>query len=178
MNIEIHSSMNRLLLLLLMTISIGASAQQLIPSVISTSGGFYSNASGSLSFTTGEMAAITTLTSPAITLSQGFQHPWDFGTYTLDIPDLDFEFTVYPNPASGMCNLLTTSDQNVDVDVYVTDLLGRQIHHSAFRQTRAEQTEALDLTYAAPGMYLLTLSLDRNGSAFAAEKTVKIEIIR
>lgn len=56
-------------------------AQSLSPQVIATSGGYYSNAAGSLSFTVGETVT-PTITSGGYTLTQGFQQPFDL---TIDL---------------------------------------------------------------------------------------------
>src|SRR4030095_17267989 len=51
-------------------------SQQLVPTVISSSGGFYSTPSAMLSFTTGELASIETYSAPGLILTQGFHQSW------------------------------------------------------------------------------------------------------
>src|SRR5687767_11905584 len=84
-------------------------SQQLSPFVVSSSGGFYSNAEGMLSFTTGELAAIETYTHPLVTLTQGFQQPWDLNTHVDDNQSSGFSFDIYPNPSDGIVHLITKS---------------------------------------------------------------------
>lgn len=62
--------------LLLLGASIQSAAQSLSPQVIASSGGYFSNAAGSLSFTVGETVT-PTVTGGGYTLTQGFQQPFD-----------------------------------------------------------------------------------------------------
>ncbi len=81
-------------------LSIGLSAQMLTPTVISSTGGFSSNANGSLSYTVGEMTMVQTFTASGNILTQGFQQPTDNITGLIDMTRDEFgSFVVYPNPA-------------------------------------------------------------------------------
>ncbi|MCW5906294.1 MAG: T9SS type A sorting domain-containing protein [Chitinophagales bacterium] len=76
------------------------SAQSLSPTVISSTGGFSSNANGSLSYTVGEMTMVQTFSAGGNILTQGFQQPNDQVVGLLDMTKDDFgSFVVYPNPA-------------------------------------------------------------------------------
>jgi len=75
-------------------------AQMLTPTVIASTGGFTSNANGSLSYTVGEMTMVQTFTANGNILTQGFQQPEDNLTGLIDITQDEFgSFVVYPNPA-------------------------------------------------------------------------------
>jgi hypothetical protein len=161
-----------------MTISTGASAQQLTPFVISTSGGFYSNASGSLSFTVGEMAAVETFTAPASILTQGFQQPWDFGTYVIDYPGAEFSFDVFPNPSGSVVHLYTQSVEQAALKISVTDILGREVFHSELFHSDVLQLHQLDLSIVTSGTYFLTLAINWNGAFFKGNRAITIQIIR
>ncbi|HLF64072.1 MAG TPA: T9SS type A sorting domain-containing protein [Saprospiraceae bacterium] len=170
---------NQTTLLFCLLFSAGMSlAQQLVPFVVSSSGGFYNNTSGMLSFTTGEMAAIETYTSASNILTQGFQQPWDFGTYVIEHPGSDFSFSIYPNPSQGNLTLLTESEENTDLKVRISDLLGRQLFQAGFYHQTKLQLQTLDLSHVAPGIYFLTIAIHRANSSIEAEQTVKLEIIR
>lgn len=76
-----------------------ANAQSLSPTVIASSGGFFSNANGSLSYTVGEMTMVQTFTSSNNILTQGFQQPNDNIVGLLDfVKDPTGTFVLYPNP--------------------------------------------------------------------------------
>src|SRR5690349_10763095 len=165
--------------LILLLLSAGISfSQQLTPFVISTSGGFYNNTSGMLSFTTGEMAAVETFSSPSFKLTQGFQQPSDFGTYITDFPTPDFSFGIYPNPSDGQFYLFTETETNQNIDVQVFNLLGIEIKRISFYQQSKLNVESMDLFGIPPGTYLISLSVKENDS-FKPENhfTKKIQIL-
>ncbi len=163
------------LLLLTVEISFG---QQLTPFVVSSSGGYVANASGSLSFTTGEMTTVETYTAAANILTQGFQQPWDFGTYVIEHPGAEFSFNIYPNPSDGKLTMLTESELETDMIINVTDLLGRNVLHADFEHRIPVQSQTLDLAHAAPGIYFLTIAIQTVNSSIESMQTVKLEIIR
>lgn len=168
----------QLLLLLVALLLPGIStAQQLSPSVISPSGGFYTNASGMLSFTTGELTAVETYSSPTLILTQGFQQPSDIGTYVIDHPGITFSFGIYPNPSDGNINLITESREQAKVTVRVLDLLGKPLMRTQFHHQGDLEVHPLDLVHAPSGVYLLTLAIETN-DLIEKEQTIKIEIIR
>src|ERR1039457_4697443 len=75
-------------------------AQMLTPTVIASTGGFSSNANGSLSYTVGEMTMVQTFSASGNILTQGFQQPNELGVGLLEITHDDYgSFIVYPNPA-------------------------------------------------------------------------------
>lgn len=156
----------------------GISAQQLSPFVVSSSGGFYSNASGTLSFTTGEMAAVETFTSPAGILTQGFQQAFDIGTYITGHPDPQFSFGLYPNPTSGYFNLVTETEKPGTLIVDIVDVFGRVILWKEIQHQDLVNVEPFDLTHAAPGMYILVISFQENGATHGNQCVAIIQMIR
>ena len=81
-------------------------AQSLSPTVVSSSGGFYANSAGQLSFTVGEMTMVTTFFQTNNILTQGFQQPFDFGTAIPEPTKDGFAFGVFPNPSTGNIHLV------------------------------------------------------------------------
>ena len=168
---------NQLVIALLLVLSAGLHAQQIAPSVVSTSGGFYSNSSGMLSFTTGELAAVATYTTPGSILTQGFQQAWDFSTAVNDYPNSTFGFGVYPNPSDGNFYLVTETEDPARVTMRVIDLLGKEIYSKAFDQSTEMNVESFDLSRFASGTYMI--ALDVNQTAKPQEHFInKIQIIR
>ena len=83
--------------------TITVSAQE----VVSTQGDSYSNASGSIDFTIGEVV-INTGTDGTNDLTQGFhQTNWNF----LGVEDFapSYEAIIYPNPTSDVLNIITST---------------------------------------------------------------------
>jgi hypothetical protein len=152
-----------------------AEAQSVSPFVVSTSGGFYSSSAGMLSFTTGEMTAVETYTSPVAILTQGFQQTFDIGTYITEHPNPYFAFGVYPNPSSGNFNLITETSIDEYISVRISDMLGREILSREFYQHASVNIEPFDLSIAAPGMYLITLTLQENPEY---QFVLKIQVVR
>jgi hypothetical protein len=153
-------------------------SQQLTPFVISSSGGFYSNTSGMLSFTTGEMAAVETYSNSTSILTQGFQQPWDFGTYINEHPFNDFSFGIYPNPSNGQFYLLTDSDLNLHLNITVSDLLGQKYHSLSIDPSGKINIEPVDITDLPAGTYILYLRVKEHNTSHEKLFNSKITIVK
>jgi len=170
---------NQFIILFFLVLSIGStSAQQLTPFVVSSSGGFYNNTAGMLSFTTGEMTAVETFSSPSNILTQGFQQAFDFGTYITEHPNQHFSFGIYPNPSDGNFNLVTETEVNEHIVVKILDVLGKEILRTAFYHQNKINVQPLDLSHAAQGIYLIALTVKENNSSPAYHFIQKIHIVK
>jgi hypothetical protein len=67
-----------LLVFSLIVVTAFSKAQSISPSVISTSGAFFSNGNGMLFTTIGEMSMVATYNSGTSILTRGFQQAFDF----------------------------------------------------------------------------------------------------
>jgi len=155
-----------------------STAQQLCPVVISTSGGFYSNASGMLSFTTGELSAVETFTTPSLILTQGFQQYWDLGTYVIEEPNRPISFHIHPNLSNGIFNLVVESERDQYVDMSILDLTGKEIFNISFQHDRGITNESIDISNAPQGMYLAVLNVKENKNSVGNHFFEKIQIIK
>ena len=110
-------------------VSLGISAQSLTPTVIASTGGFSSNANGSLSYTVGEMTMVQTFSANNNILTQGFQQPnYDTLVGILEITQDDFgSFVVYPNPAVDNTWLAFQMPEAGRVTISLYDMLGQKI---------------------------------------------------
>ena len=169
---------NRIIFLFFLIAAAESSAQQLSPFVISPSGGFYNNASGMLSFTTGEMSAVETFIAPSAMLTQGFQQYWDLGTYITEHPDLHFSFGIYPNPTNGYFDLLTETEKEEHIVVEILDLLGRVVLRSEFDQYSNINIRSFDLTASTPGMYIIAMTITERHMRAANRFVSKLQVIR
>jgi len=165
-------------LLFLFVIATKTTAQQLLPFAISSSGGFYNNSSGMLSFTTAEMSAVETYISPSSILTQGFQQAWDFGTKTTEYPNHHFSFGIYPNPSIGHFNLFIDTELNQNIDVKILDLLGKVILQTSYYHESGINVESIDLSFAAPGIYIVSLTIKEKITSPAYHSTKKIHIVK
>ena len=136
---------NTLLFFLLLT-SVCVSAQE----VVATQGDSYTNSSGSIDFTIGEVV-INTGSDGSNDLTQGFhQTNWNFVSIEDHVPS--YEATIFPNPTSDVLNIRTSTFENVTYTLY--DALGKLVKQG---KLSTEQT-AIQVSQLAPGRYSLTLN--------------------
>jgi hypothetical protein len=134
------------LVLFSLIVTISVSAQE----VVSTQGDSYSNASGSIDFTIGEVV-INTGTDGINDLTQGFhQTNWNFVGLEDFAPN--YEAIIYPNPTEDVLNIRTSTFENVTYTLY--DAQGKLVMQDILS---AEQTP-IQVSQLAPGSYSLTLN--------------------
>jgi len=150
-------------------------AQSLTPFVISSSGGYYSSAAGSLSATVAEMTMVQTLSSMGNFLTQGFQQP---GEWYVSIPEepVQGNLSVYPNPSYGNFYVTVQSKEKGEAQLSIYDVLGQKIYSSHMRIVSGANTEYVDIRGYSMGIYLLEyLYTGENGKK--ESKVVKINVI-
>ena len=138
--------MKRLLLFGALTLSLNSLGQE----VVSTQGDSYTNASGSIDFTIGEVV-INTVTDGTNDLTQGFhQTNWNF----LGVEDFapNYEAIVFPNPTEDVLNIRTSAFENVTYTLY--DAQGKLVMQD---KLSVEQTP-IQVSQLAPGSYSITLN--------------------
>ena len=153
-------------------------AQQLTPMVISSSGGFYDNNAGMLSFTAGEMAVIETYSSASFFLSQGFQQPWELSTSISPSPDADILFGIQPNPSDGYFWLISKAESTFNIEWDIINVLGNEILQGKFEHTGQTTTELIDLTSTPSGTYFISMTIQEQESQPSTQLVYKIQIIR
>jgi|TARA_B110000908_G_C10184554_1_gene417347 hypothetical protein len=136
---------NSLLFLTLLT-TITVTAQE----VVSTQGDSYSNGTGSIDFTIGEVI-INTGTDGTNTLTQGFhQTNWNFVGLEDHLPS--YAAIIFPNPTVDVLNIQTSSFEGVTYTLY--DGQGKLVLQDLLS---AKQTP-IEVSELAPGSYSLTLN--------------------
>ncbi len=148
------------LLLLSLIATLGTSAQE----VVSTQGNSYSNATGSIDFTLGEVV-IQTGTDGTTTITQGFhQTNWNFVGVEDYAPN--YEVTLFPNPMEDVLTIQATTFERVTYSLY--DAQGKLVLQD---ELSSEQTP-IQVSHLAPGSYSLTLNNDtQNLKTFKLIKT-------
>jgi len=142
--------------------TLAVSAQE----VLSTQGDSYSNASGSIDFTLGEVVIVTG-TDGNNDLTQGFhQTNWNF--LGVDNHEQNFEATVYPNPMGTELYIQTENFEFMSYVLY--DATGRIV---AENKLNALQT-GIDVSTFAPSSYSLVLQ-DENQNKIKTFKLIKTQ---
>lgn len=131
-----------------------AKAQSVSPDVIASAGEFYSNASGSISWTLGEPMG-ETYTSANNILTQGFQQPWDFGTgFTAGSTPVNAD--VFPNPTADFVQLQFGDNSNGQYVIEVYNTLGQQLSATQYAATPSART-TVSLADYSNGVYFITV---------------------
>ncbi len=71
-----------------------------------------------------------------------------------DIMNIDKLMSVYPNPSNGLIHVRLADVQKEDVQVFVLDMLGKELMHKTISKNNL-QTEEIDLQTSPKGFYLL-----------------------
>ena len=121
--------------------------------VISSAGASFENSSGSISFTIGECIS-STLTSPDVILTQGFQQSNLVLIDNLSIRPLGIEIVAYPNPAKEF--VILKIDKSQDFSFVLCDLTGRIIEKKDVVKSETE----INLNYLDPSVYILKILKD------------------
>lgn len=144
-------------------------AQSLSPTVIASGGDFYSNSTGSLSWTLGE-SAVDFLSTSSNSLSQGFQQSNTVITLVQNQIQDNFAGYVFPNPVKDLLNVRLESPSKNTYKLYLMDMLGRVQNESTVSGSGNLSTE-IDMQKLAAGMYFLHIySSDKQIKTFKIEK--------
>ncbi len=171
--------MNKLLLsIALVVFASVANAQMLTPTVIASTGGFSSNANGSLSYTVGEMTMVQTFSANGNILTQGFQQPNDNITGLIDMTKDEFgSFAVYPNPAVDNLTFGFQLPEASKVRVALYNAVGQlvsEVYNGKY--ATGKTVEQLNVTTYAAGVYILTLTAvsDVDGKTHVVSKKFQV----
>ncbi|MDC0313747.1 T9SS type A sorting domain-containing protein [Flavobacteriales bacterium] len=138
---------NTLFFFLLLT-SVCVSAQE----VVATQGDSYTNSSGSIDFTIGEVV-INTGTDGSNDLTQGFhQTNWNFVSTEDHVPS--YEAIIFPNPTSEILTIRTSTFENVTYTLY--DARGKLVIQDKLSSVKT----LIQVSQLAPGAYSLILNND------------------
>lgn len=139
---------------------LGVQAQNILisPQVIASQGQHFQNAQFELSYTIGELAAVSTLASGNSIFTQGFHQPDKFVVAFTDNVMASWSAGLYPNPADEQ---VTLSVRAVNEDQLVAELLdasGRLIREPRVLQLLpGQQQYDFPVGDLATGIYLLRL---------------------
>ena len=93
---------------------------------MSASGGGTSNASGSISYSIGQVA-YQSVSNPSGSVSQGVQYAFEISTLSLEENALNLSLTAYPNPTQELLNLRVGNYNQEKLAYKLVDLEGKVI---------------------------------------------------
>lgn len=138
--------MKTIILCLFILCSYGLCAQQ----VVSTSGATFANSHGSISFTIGEGVA-QTLTKGDQTLTQGFHQTTISVAAIIELKELNFSITAFPNPTTDLVNIRVGRENVSGFQYRLFDFSGRLI---AQKNLESQET-TVPVQYLPVGSYVL-----------------------
>jgi hypothetical protein len=139
--------------LILLVIGLFVSQKTNAQTIISSSGASYKQASGSISFTLGQIQQATLIKDGTI-LSQGFHQPFLLISGITSLPDLGLEIRAFPNPTTAQLQLNFTKGFDPDqYQIQLYDLFG----HLHFQTKLSTAQSEIDLSNKTSGTYLLKI---------------------
>ncbi len=151
--------MKKLIYLFLILGVFQGKAQEIQPSLLSTSGDFFSNESYSISWSLGEIA-IETFAQTNNILTQGFQQTKLTTTGIKENTIEESQITIYPNPATDKIFVNFNSKEYSWYMLEIFDLIGsKKILQKIDKPSKKIVIEINDLE---SGIYLLHLKSDKN----------------
>jgi hypothetical protein len=135
-----------------------AISQTLSPTVISSSGGFFTSVNAMLSSTVAEMTMVQTFTSSGNILTQGFQQPEDFTVGIIETPVVSGDILIYPNPTNGSFALSFTNNDNSDTRIRIYNLAGQLVLEKQLTPSTGLNTINFNISAYSQGIYILEIA--------------------
>lgn len=139
--------------------------------VVSSQGETYSNASGTIDFTVGEVI-IDTGTDGTSDVTQGF-HQTNWNLLNVEDHAPEYEVLIFPNPTQDVLNIRTSHFEHVTYTLY--DAQGKLVLQD---QLSGEQT-LIQVSQIAPGAYSLELNFEeQNVGSLDSTKRKTFKLIK
>lgn len=157
-------AMNRIFAALISCLTVCSAFAQ---SNIVTAGGEAANATGSVSYTIGQIDFQYT-SSADYSVSEGVQQAYSFDTaLSIDDVQYDFQLSIWPNPSTDEMNIEYTTSYELPLSLTVTDVKGAVIASKSVTQGQY----SFDVNTWAAGIYYVNLN---NGEAVNIIKPIII----
>lgn len=138
----------------------------LSPVVIASGGAYQTSASGSLSFTFGEIMTETfTSGSSSYIITQGFQQPAK-GMVGVEEQTASWDITIFPNPFTDILNIRVDFPGSLELATALTDINGRMVGTgtSPIQHGGGNGIYTIPSAHLSAGVYILTLSDTKTGA--------------
>lgn len=128
-------------------------AQAFLPNVVASDGEYAMTASGSISWTLGEVMT-ETFSDPSNVFTQGFQQPRQLDEAVINLQNQSI-IKYYPNPASTNLFILTANLQPGNYTMEVFNIQGVELHNEPCLVGMNQYTHNLSIAHLPNGMYLV-----------------------
>ena len=145
---------SKLILIILSVLSCSIQGQNLMPDLVSSSGGLHSGQNASLSWTLGEVS-IKTFQTDDLMLTQGFQQP-KLHTISTYNPESIVRATIYPNPAKDIININIKYPESTVNSMSIIDIKG-----NILKCIPAQKSKRVDISGLKPGYYFIMINTNR-----------------
>jgi hypothetical protein len=150
-----------LTIFLLVCLWMHAHTQSLAPTVVATSGEFFSNASGQLSWTMGEIST-ETFSDGQNFVTQGFQQTNLFVTSVNDIATPMLAANVYPNPTADFINLSFAEPSSGNILIELFDSQGQLTYSESTPVAGSGDVISINMRNMVSGIYMLKITCTDN----------------
>lgn len=157
--------MKKLSTFLFASITVSSLSQSLTPTVVGSSGDFYTTTAASLSWTLGEIVTETYIGTNN-QLTQGFQQP-DIRFSIIEDQTKEITLNLYPNPTGSLVNL-EIKNNDTPLSIIINDPSGKTIYTGKYLPQTVHQ---IDLSSFADGLYFMQIITESSQRI----KTLKIE---
>ena len=134
-------------------------SQSISKQVISTAGEYFFNDNAKLNFTSGE-TFVGNMTSEdnSIQIGNGYYESLDLTTLSNNIPDLELNVNLFPNPTDSYISIKYPSIENLSLIIY--DINGKQINKFFIKSNQIINISAL-----SNGIYLIKILMISNNKS-------------
>lgn len=102
--------------------------------------------------------------SVTVTDANGCKQVLPINLYSVGIEEIEglLDYSLFPNPTTGMTNLQVGFDRSVDISVRISSMLGQTVYEQQVSQTRALE-EQINTQNWSQGIYLVQIWVDGKG---------------
>ena len=155
------------LLILLLFIAYGVSAQSISPQTLNTLGAQTKTSTFSLDYSVGEMVSIADLTAAGLSLNTWFLQSLSF-FYSGE----DFYFSLFPNPAAKYITIKGNLTLPGLIQINLMSLSGK-IHYNSQNSYNEYFQQEFDMAAFSDGLYFIKLSYQSNDGSITKSATFK-----
>ncbi len=153
-----NAALKKLLLAGMISVQLLSAQTPFSPQVLSTSGGDFKNTQFQLTYTIGEMSAVSTLSAGNAIATQGFNQPDKFTVAFIDEPGLVNGINLFPNPAATEILIDFEQDVRSALRIEIFDASGRLVQPAILINNQAiQELVAIPVNNLAAGIYSVNI---------------------